>query len=125
MDGRRRTFLQWAAIAPAVPVAATAAASSPSLPEQWQRRHFAPLQGERFTFELNALESVGATLVRVEALESASDPESSFRLLFSCEQGSLPQETLFATHATLGRFPLFVSPNDAAGREAEAVFNRG
>lgn len=125
MDGRRRSFLQWAAIAPAVPVTATVAAAPTSAPQHWQRRHFAPLQGERFTFERNALETVDAKLVRVEPLGPGQDAQENFRLVFACESGSLPQETLYASHASLGRFALFVSPNDAAGREVEAVFNRG
>jgi hypothetical protein len=37
---------------------------------------------------------------------------------------SLGQQTFPVSHPRLGRFTLFVSPNDAEGRVVEAIFNR-
>lgn len=117
-----------AGLASAAPVAAVGAAVVPrSAPQALARSHFAPLQGDTFVFEKDALENVNARLVSIESLGSpgaAPDAEQCFRLLFEAPAQALPQRTFCVSHPHLGRFALFVSPNDAEGRIVEAVFNR-
>ena len=126
MDANRRTFLQLAGLASAAPVAAVGALqpASGDVPPELTRAAFEALRGERFVFETQPPQTVEAKLVGVEPLPQAGNPEASFRLEFAVEAGSLPQRTFSVTHPRLGRFALFVSPNDAAGRVVEAIFNR-
>ena len=125
MDTNRRTFLQWASVAPAIPVAAAAAPGTVA-PDaaHLSRATFTPLRGETFVFEKDALQSEAARLVAVDPLDAAANDERSFRLLFEVPTQALPQGTFNVSHPRLGRFALFVSPSDAEGRILEAVFNR-
>jgi hypothetical protein len=127
MKNGRREFLRAAGLAPAAAVtglAATAAHAAPVVGEL-RRSHFAPLAGERFEFEQDVFEKVGARLAHVAPLPRAADGERSFRLLFEAEDGKrLAQGSWRVTHPALGTQVVFLSPNDAEGRVAEAVFNR-
>ena len=128
MKNGRRAFLQAAGIAPAAAVAgfATAAPRSLSPSGELRRSHFAPLSGERFEFGQEIFDKVEATLVSATPLERAADGDRSFRLVFEAEAGKrLAQGSWRVTHPALGTVAIFVSPNDAEGRFAEAVFNRG
>ena len=128
MKSGRRTFLQLASIAPTSLVAGVGAAPARASGAALTRSSFAPLVGEDFAFEKSALETTNARLVGVEDLEGmipGQDREGAFRLLFRSAAGqALAQETFSVSHPRLGRFALFVSPNDAEGRVAEAIFNR-
>lgn len=127
MTNGRRAFLQAAGIAPAVAVTglASAAPRAATVTGELRRSHFAPLAGESFEFSRDVFGSVQARLSRVEALPGTKDGERSFRLLFEAQgEGRLAQDTWRATHPSLGTVMLFVSPNDAGGLVAEAVFNR-
>jgi hypothetical protein len=133
MGSNRRKFLQFAGLAPAAAASAALAATgttpaADARPPTLTRSTFLPCVGDEFQFESGPFEAKKATLVRVADFEQRrkeTDPEGRFRLLFEpATAGTLAQETYTVTHATLGRFALFVSPNDAEGRVVEAVFNR-
>jgi hypothetical protein len=131
MKPGRRNFLHFAGLAPATALAGLAvqpAAQAASVPgSALTRTSFAPLVGQDFVFETSALEQVTAKLVKMETLANlgpAQDPEGAFRLVFETQAGALPQQTFPVTHPRLGRFAMFVHPNDAAGKFVEAVFNR-
>lgn len=132
MKSGRRTFLQFASIAPTTLVAGVAGAAA-AAPFQasgaaLSRSSFTPLVGQDFAFEKSALETANVRLVGVEDLEGmlpGQDREGAFRLVFRGAEGqALGQQTFSVSHPRLGRFALFVSPKDAEGRVAEAIFNR-
>ena len=131
MKPTRRTFLQYASLAPAS-LAAGVTAASPAPGEARRsalnRSDFLALVGDEFTFETSAVEKIVARLVSADPIVSrlpTQDAEGAFRLLFETAPGeSLAQQTLPVAHPRLGRFALFVSPNDAHGRIVEAIFNR-
>lgn len=127
MKNGRRAFLQAASVAPAAAVtglAATAVRAAPAGGEL-RRSHFAPLAGERFEFEQDVFEKVGARLASATPLPRAPDGDRSFRLLFEVEEGQrLAQGSWRVTHPALGPQVVFLSPNDAEGRVVEAIFNR-
>ena len=131
MKSGRRSFLKFASFASATAtagVAASAAVSATAPEASLTRGAFAPLVGEEFVFETNALEKLNARLVRVEPLDfrlPAQSAENAFRLEFETPAGeSLPQDTFAVSHPRLGRFALFVSPNGPEGHVVEAIFNR-
>lgn len=127
MKNGRRAFLQAAGIAPAAAVTGLAAASPrvASVTGELRRSHFSPLAGERFEFEQDVFAKVGARLAGATPLPGAADGERSFRLLFEAQAGQkLAQGSWRVTHPALGTVVMFVSPNDADGRVAEAIFNR-
>lgn len=131
MQAGRRTFLQFASLAPASVVGgAVMSAPRPSAGDGAAlcRSLFAKCMGESFDFEVSALEKTSARLMDIKALanmQPGQDPEGAFILQFRTEgEKGLPQETLTVSHPRLGRFALFVSPNDAKGHHVEAVFNR-
>lgn len=130
MGSNRRAFLKFAGLAPAAaaagvvaPAAARAAAAGPL-----RKSSFLACVGEEFRFEAGPFAQRAANLVAVAPLGSgpgATESEDAFRLEFApAVPGSIPQESYTVTHPGLGRFALFVSPNDAEGRVVEAVFNR-
>ena len=127
MGSNRRAFLKFAGLAPAAAAAGLvstgavrAAGSTPLV-----RSAFLPCIGEEFRFESGPFEARPATLVAVESLGRKAASEGEFRLVFEPSvPGSVAQETCTVTHTGLGRFALFVSPNDGEGRVVEAVFNR-
>ncbi len=128
MKQGRRAFLQAAGIAPAAAavtgLAATGVLAAPA-PGEMRRSHFSALAGERFEVELGVFEKVGAKLASVTPLPRAADGERSFRLLFEAEPGKhIAQGSWRVTHPAIGTRVMFLSPNDAEGRVAEAVFNR-
>lgn len=92
------------------------------------RSSFVPLVGAEFEFEKSPLEKTSARLLSVEALANTTpsqNPEGAFRLVFAAAPGqALDQRTFAVSHPSLGRFALFVSPNDAQGDVVEAIFNR-
>ena len=128
MGSNRRAFLQFAGLAPAA--AATAALAESSAPNavtdiaSLTRSRFLPCVGDEFLFETRPLEHKRVKLAKVEALGQGDPHEGRFRLLFEAAGGGLVQETYTVSHPALGRFALFVSPNDAQGRVIEAIFNR-
>ena len=131
MKSGRRTFLQFASLAPATAAAgfvASSAAQAPAPGVPLTRGAFAPLVGEEFAFETSALEKTTARLVGVEPLAfrtATQGADDAFRLVFETSAGSsLAQQTFPVSHPRLGRFALFVSPNDAEGHVVEAIFNR-
>ena len=127
MKTGRRAFLQAAGFAPAVAVTGLAAAAprAAGVNGELRRSHFTPLAGERFEFEQEVFEKVGAKLASATPLARAADGERSFRLLFEAEAGKrLAQGSWRVTHPALGTVVMFVSPNDAEGQVAEAIFNR-
>jgi hypothetical protein len=127
MKNGRRAFLQAAGFAPAAAITGLAAttAHASSVQGELRRSHFAPLAGERFEFEQEVFDKVGATLASATPLARAADGERSFRLLFEADAGKhLAQGSWRVTHPALGTVVMFVSPNDAEGRVAEAIFNR-
>jgi hypothetical protein len=127
MKNSRRAFLQAAGFAPAVAVTGFAAAAPRAAGDagELRRSHFAPLAGERFEFEQDVFDKVGAKLASATPLVHATDGERSFRLLFEAETGKrLAEGSWRVTHPALGTVVMFVSPNDAEGRVAEAIFNR-
>ncbi len=133
MRSGRRNFLHLAGAAPATALAGlvgagVAQAASSARSSVLARSTFTPLVGEEFVFETSALETARARLVKVDGLAHAGparDPEGAFRLLFETVPGdALKQQTFPVSHPRLGRFALFVSPNDSQGRVVEAIFNR-
>lgn len=130
MTSNRRAFLQFAGLAPAA--AATAGFATPaSQPGSavhtgpLVRSRFSALVGEEFRFEDGVFGGVVAQLSSVVDLgPDKAGAEKAFRLLFApAVPGSIPQQTCVVTHPALGRFALFVSPNDAQGAVVEAIFN--
>ena len=96
------------------------------LPGELRRSHFAPLAGERFEFEQDVFAKVGARLAsrraaRARPRRRALLPPRSSR---PRRGSSLAQGSWRVTHPALGTQVMFVSPNDAEGRVAEAIFNR-
>jgi hypothetical protein len=125
----RRAFLRAAGIAPAAAAtglyAQSAVAASVPAGSELLRTHFAPLSGQTFTFEQEVFDQIDVTLVEAVPLECAADGERCFRLLFEAQPGKkIAQGTYRVTHPRIGTVAIFVSPNDAKGRIAEAVFNR-
>jgi hypothetical protein len=115
-----------------VPAAAAAALGAPRIAEAAQgdvaleRSVFLRCVGEEFVFEKSALEQCHATLREVVALPAhgaKSRGEGNFKLLFDVPSG-LVQESYRVSHSRMGRFVLFVSPNDSQGNVVEAIFNR-
>ena len=128
MASTRRSFLQFAGLAPAaaaglVAPAAFAASGTQAGAESnlaLTRSRFAQCVGEEFQFEKGAFDHGNANLARIDGAG-----ENSFSLCFlAATPGSIAQDSYRVTHARLGRFVMFVSPNDAEGRVVEAVFNR-
>lgn len=122
MASNRRAFLQMAGLAPAaaaglvVPRAAYASLQAVEL----TRAAFASCIGDEFAFETGAFEQGAAKLVLVDGAD-----DKRFRLLFEAPAGrGLAQESYRVSHARLGRFTMFVSPNDSTGQLVEAVFSR-
>lgn len=127
MKNGRRAFLQAAGIAPAAAVAGFAAAAPRAATPKGELRRsdFAPFAGERFEFAQDMFDKVGAKLASAAPLGRTADGERSFRLLFEADAGKrLAQGTWRVSHPALGTVVMFVSPNDAEGRLAEAIFNR-
>ena len=131
MKSGRRKFLHLASLAPATALAGLTgiqAANAAGACASFGRSTFTALVGEEFIFETSALETARARLVKVDGLAHAGparDPEGAFRLLFETVPGdALKQQTFPVSHPRLGRFALFVSPNDSQGRVVEAIFNR-
>lgn len=129
MDAKRRSFLTIAGLAPAT-AAGFAGSVAPARPEAagvLTRSAFAACVGDEFVFEQGALAQCALRLARVEPLvpgASAAESEHRFSVTFEAPAPGLAQETYRVGHARLGRFALFVSPKDPAGRILEAVFNR-
>lgn len=126
MTTNRRAFLQAAGLAPAAAFTGAAAAAAPAaVTGELKRSHFAPLTGQRFEFEREVMSAIAATLTEASPLAGAADGERSFRLLFEAQAGQRLEEGSWrVTHPALGSVVVFVSPNDAQGRIAEAIFNR-
>lgn len=130
MGTDRRSFLQFAGLAPAAAAASLVAprVSHAAPAASLTRSVFLPCVGDEFRFELGPLESRAAKLNGIEAIDghaTKANAEGAFRLLFEpASAGSIAQQTYAVTHPGLGRFALFVSPNDAEGRVVEAIFNR-
>ena len=126
----RRGFLKMAG---ALPVTAAApvtllAADNKTSPSglMLERRHFEPLLGESFALASTNAE-VATSSVKLRAVSDVpccTSHQQSFRLVFDAS-GNVPQALWELTHPALGTHAVFLSPNDAAGREVEAVFNRG
>ena len=131
MGSNRREFLKYAGLAPAA-AAAAGLVSAGTVPAATAgplaRSTFLPHVGEEFRFESGPFEAKPARLVRVAALGQGAgkvESENRFRLEFEpAVAGTIAQETYTVAHPSLGRFALFVSPNDGEGRVVEAVFNR-
>ena len=128
MGTDRRTFLQFAGIAPTAAVARTAAASeapSRAADHTLTCSAFEACVGQDFTFEKEVFGEVVARLATVSAHAgcNAVQREGRFSLYFDASK-PVPQGSYRVHHAKLGDFLLFVSPKDAQGRELEAVFNR-
>lgn len=132
MNPLRRTLLKAASLTPAAASAGLAHAGTSSwhqqkthAPDTLLRSHFAPLKGEAFAFRKAGGIHATAILQLADPLPGADDGEVSFRLVFqAAEHQPLMQDTWEVFHPALGGHAIFVSPNDAAGREIEAVFNR-
>ena len=131
--GRRTLLLQLAGLAPAVAIAGVASEGRATVAPvtslaAMTRSTFLPLVGETFTFEIDALRSVAVRLASVKTPakpDPACDAEGTFTLHFeTLGDATLAQQTHSVSHPQLGRFALFVSPNDATGRLVEAVFTR-
>jgi hypothetical protein len=129
MESNRRKFLQMAGIAPAAAVTGTLAASPPPVSGAvaLTREAFARCKGQDFRFSVDPLEPVDAKLVEVEPLpnpRTRTDDARSFRLVFEAAPGkALDQASYRVDHPQFGNFVLFISPNDAEGHVAEAIFN--
>lgn len=93
------------------------------------RQHFTALLGQEFTMNLEWAEGTTHARVKLTALEDlphCADPQQSFRAVFeSVQADGLRQGLWQVSHPELGQHAIFLSPNDALGREVEAVFNRG
>lgn len=93
------------------------------------RAHFTALLGQEFTMNLEWAEGTTHARVKLTALEDlphCADPQQSFRAVFeSVQADGLRQGLWQVSHPELGQHAIFLSPNDALGREVEAVFNRG
>lgn len=131
MSADRRTFLQFATLAPTVAVAGLAApreARADTAAAGLTCSAFEPCVGEAFTFSREVFGSVTARLASVRAhpgCTSRAQREGCFSLDFDVQgEGALPQDSYRVQHARLGTFILFVSPRGAGERRAEAVFNR-
>lgn len=126
----RRRFLQAAGSAPVLAMAAagTPALASAALDGPLRRSDFVPCVGQLFDFEAPAGgPGVRARLQQVQDLAAGSlQPELSFSLLFAPESGAALTQGTWRFRSAQGPSGLmFLSPNDAQGRELEAVFNRG
>ena len=89
------------------------------------RSHFLPLVGREFFFSHPNGRHWQGTLLDIGPLPGGGNLEQSFRLLFAPTSRLVPeQETWEVFHPDLGKQPIFTSPNDARGREVEAIFNR-
>ena len=131
MGSNRRAFLMFAGAAPAAAAAAgmvSARATQSTNAGIPTRSEFLRCIGDSFAFESGPFEGRPATLTKVAPLEQGGArvaSEGQFRLVFEpTAAGTIPQQTYTVTHPGLGRFALFVSPNDGEGRVVEAVFNR-
>ncbi|WP_453932760.1 DUF6916 family protein [Acidovorax temperans] len=129
LNHQRRTLLKAAGLAPAV-AAGSVLVHASSLPEQGGdvtllRSHFLPLVGGEFFFSHPKGREWQGTLLEISPLPGGGNFEQSFRLVFAPTSRLVPeQETWDVFHPDLGRHPIFTSPNDARGREVEAIFNR-
>ncbi len=128
MASNRRSFLQFAGLAPAAAagLVSPAAFADLRLPGGVEsnlpltRSHFAQCVGDEFRFEKGAFDHGSARLARIDGAG-----ENSFSVCFlAATPGSIAQDSYRVTHARLGRFVMFVSPNDAEGGVIEAIFNR-
>lgn len=131
MSADRRTFLQFATLAPTVAVAGLAGprqAQAATPAAELTCSAFAPCVGEDFHFTREVFGGVTARLAAVRELPGSrtrEEREGRFSLFFDVQgEGALPQESYRVQHPRLGTFVLFVSPKDAQQRRAEAVFNR-
>ncbi len=141
----RRGFLKIAGSLPAASVApvavATAFASTSARSgesAELRRSHFEALIGQQFSISIanvfsdsndsnkGAVSRQPIRLVAVEGLGNRSDQERSFRAVFEAvgAQG-VSQSTWSLSHPALGEHLVFLSPNDAAAEQVEAVFMRG
>lgn len=129
MRPTRRSFLQYAGLAPAVAVAGAAGAAAPAHtgPAILTRSAFAACVGDEFIFQCDVFEQAHARLVVVDDLGARSpvtNPERQFRLVFEMQGPSRLRDASYrVTHAKLGELAMLVSPNDANGRRVEAIFN--
>lgn len=128
----RRRFLRVAGSLPAalaVPGGALLAGTAQAGGTHLQRQHFAPLLDQVFDA---CGEKAGAGTVRklrlvaLEPLPHCADANESFRAVFESVDGASAAQDLWqVSHPALGSHAIFMSPNDAAGQQIEAVFNRG
>lgn len=128
MGTDRRTFLQFASMAPTAAVAGTAAARetpAKAADHALTCSAFEACVGDAFTFEMEAFGEVPARLSSVTAHPgcNAVQREGRFSIYFDAEK-QVPQGSYRVHHAKLGDFVLFVSPKDAQEKTLEAVFNR-
>ena len=87
------------------------------------RRDFEPLVGQVFTVEGNP--AAALTLVALDDVPHCANRDRSFRAVFAVTAAEgLSQNLWQLSHPAVGTHDVFLSPNDAAGRVVEAVFNR-
>ena len=131
MRAHRRNLLKLAGalpVAASVPMAARASvqAETSGAAFELQRRHFTPLLGQSFKVT-NLTDNVPPKSIKLVALDDVAcctQPDRSFRLVFE-SSGDVMQNLWQFSHPVLGAHAIFISPNDATGREIEAIFNRG
>src|SRR5262245_17079326 len=110
MASNRRTFLQFAGLAPAAAATAGLAASKDTpavVTVSLTRTAFQACVGDEFTFESGPHDRFAAKLVRVCQLQAGGKPieaEGVFSLEFEpAKPGSLAQDTYAVTHPRFGR----------------------
>ena len=87
------------------------------------RSDFEPLIGQIFTVEGSP--AAALTLVALDNVPHCANRDRSFRAVFEVAAAEgLPQNLWQLSHPAVGTHDVFLSPNDAAGRVVEAVFNR-
>lgn len=122
MTPTRRRLLQAVSMAPTLAAPLSALSAQPA--RELRRRDFEPLLSKTFSAEQAAGASVTLVLKTATPLSVDQDADRCFRLTFEAPQGDMTQGLWNLSHPALGSHALFLSPNDAQGREVEAVFNR-
>lgn len=126
-QSNRRAFMKVAGALPAAAIApGTVLAGVQTTPDggtMLLRRHFEPLMGQIFSVEGH--QAAALTLVALSDIPHCTSRDRSFRAVFEVAAAEgLPQNLWQLSHPAVGTHAIFLSPNDAAGRVVEAVFNR-
>ena len=126
-QSNRRGFMKVAGALPAAAITSgTVLAGTQTTPDggaMLLRRDFEPLVGQ--VFSVDGGQAAALTLVALGDVPHCTHRDRSFRAVFEVAAAEgLPQNLWQLSHPAVGTHAIFLSPNDAAGRVVEAVFNR-